>query len=324
MPPAVRRPVLLALTVLVALAAAGAAPAGNGGFTPVDPASPSASRIDDIYWVLVGVAAFIVLVVFGPLLVFIVRFRHRGRDRAVEGPQIRGNNRLEIGWTIGATLIVLGLVVVVLYKVPGIQDPAPADAGEPLEITVEGRQFYWLYEYPEGITTVDTLTLPVDRPVTLRLTAPDGDVIHSWWVPALAGKRDAIPGQVNELELLPTRTGTYGGVCGELCGIQHAVMRTTVRVVEEAAYEEFVAAQRQAASDDLGGQIWAGVCQKCHADALIGPELVGNPLLANREALAAIVTQGRRKMPAVGQEWSDDQLDALLDFAENLGGGSGS
>ena len=323
MPPAVRRPVLLALIALAALAAAGAATAGNGGFAPVDPASPSASRTDDVYWVLVGVAAFILLVVFGPLIVFIVRFGRRGRDRAVEGPQIRGNTQLEIGWTVGATLIVLGLIAFVIYKLPGITEPAAAGAGEPLEITVEGRQFYWLYEYPEGVSTVDTLTLPVDRPVTLRMTAPDGDVIHSWWVPALAGKRDAIPGQVTELELFPNRTGTYQGVCAELCGIQHAVMRTTVRVVDEAEYRDFISAQQQ--QPDLGGQIWAGVCQKCHDPEIgIAPQIVGNPLLANREALTAIVTQGRRQMPAVGQDWSDDQLNALLDFAEKLGGGGGS
>jgi cytochrome c5 len=128
---------------------------------------------------------------------------------------------------------------------------------------------------------------------------------------------------VTELELFPTRTGTYEGVCAELCGIQHAAMRTTVHVVEEAEYEEFVTAQER--EPDLGGQIWAGVCQKCHNPEIgIAPQIVGNPLLANREALTAIVTQGRRQMPAVGQDWSDDQLNALLDFAENLGGGGGS
>jgi cytochrome c oxidase subunit 2 len=322
MPPAVRRPALLALTALAALAAAGAALAGNGGFAPVEPASPSAERTDDVYWVLVAVAAFILLVVFGPLVAFIVRFGHRGRDRAVEGPQIRGNTQLELGWTIGAALIVIGLIVVVLYKLPGIDDPAAAGAGQPLEVTVEGRQFYWLYEYEDGVSTVDTLTLPVDRPVTLKLTAPDGDVIHSWWVPALAGKRDAIPGIVNELKLYPTKTGTYDGVCAELCGIQHAVMRTTVRVVEQGEFEEFLSSQRQAS--DLGGQIWAGVCQKCHdPEIAIGPQIVGNPLLANREALRTLVTEGRGKMPAVGQDWNEEQMNALLDFAEKLGGGGG-
>jgi cytochrome c oxidase subunit II len=322
MPPAVRRPALLALIALAALAVAGAALAGNGGFAPVEPASPSAERTDDVYWVLLGVAAFILLVVFGPLVAFIIRFGHRGRPRSVEGPQIRGNTQLELGWTIGATLIVIGLVVVVLYKLPGIDDPAAADAGQPLEVTVEGRQFYWLYEYEDGVSTVDTLTLPVDRPVTLKLTAPDGDVIHSWWVPALAGKRDAIPGIVNELELYPTKTGTYEGVCAELCGVQHAVMRTTVRVVEQAEFEEFLASQRE--ESDLGGQIWAGVCQKCHdPEIAIGPEIVGNPLLADRDELRKLVTEGREKMPAVGQDWSDEQMNALLDFAEKLGGGGG-
>jgi cytochrome c oxidase subunit 2 len=322
MPPAVRRPVLLALTALAALAATGVALAGNRGFAPVEPASPEAGRTADVYWVLVGVAAFILLVVFGPLIAFIVRFRHRGRARTVEGPQIRGNTQLEIGWTVGATLIVIGLIAFVIYKLPGITDPAAAGAGEPLVVTVEGHQFYWLYEYPDGISTIDTLTLPVDRPVTLRLSAPDGDVIHSWWVPALGGKRDAIPGRVNELKLYPTKTGTYAGVCAELCGIQHAAMRTSVRVVEQGEFDEFVSAQRQAS--DLGGQIWAGVCQKCHDPEIgIGPQIIGDPLLADRQALTAIVTQGRRQMPAVGQGWSDEQLDALLDFAEKLGGGGG-
>ncbi len=321
MPAAVRRPAALGVAAIAVLIAALAGMAAIGGLTPVAPESPEARGIAAVFWLLVGVSALIVLVVFGPLAYFIVRFRGGGRGREAEGPQIRGNTRLEVGWTIGAGLIVVAIIVFVFYKLPGITDPAAA-GGEPLRIHVEGRQFYWLYEYPEGVTAIDTLRLPVGRTVEFAITAPTGDVIHSFWVPALHGKRDAIPGQETTFRATPERIGTYRVICGEFCGIQHTAMRGEVRVLAAADFDEWLAAQRR--EPDLGGQIWAGVCQKCHNPEIrIGPELVGNPLLANREALTQIVTHGRRAMPAVGQGWSEEQLDALLDFAEQLGGGGG-
>ena len=327
----------LLLLALIAVAAAavvvGFVFADELGLTPREAASPGAERIRDIYWLLLAITAFVGLTVFAPLAYFIVRFRNRGGDRSVEGPQIRGNTQLEIGWTVGAGVLVVILVAFVLYKLPGITDPARgasggAGAGESaLTVRVEGRQFYWMYEYANGVTAIDTLRLPLDRQATLEITAPEGDVIHSFWVPNMAGKRDAIPGKVTSFDVLPQRTGRFDVICGEFCGIQHAVMRGAVEVVPQDEFDRWLEEQGravEAGTSDLGGQMWAGICQKCHDPEIgIGPELGGNPLLADREALEQVVRRGRGAMPAVGQEWSEEQMEALLDFAEQLGGGGG-
>ncbi|MGE5691858.1 MAG: cytochrome c oxidase subunit II [Pseudomonadota bacterium] len=324
-----RIPLALLPAVVAALAAAGAALAdGNAGFTPRDPASPGAARVLDAYWLLVGVSAFVFLVVVVPLAIFVVRYRSNGRGREIEGPQIRGNSRLEIGWTLGAVLIVAAIVSFVFYKLPGIVDPA-AQAGDGSEIVVEGHQFYWRYVYPNGVVSFDALRLPIDREVTFAVTAPDADVIHSFWVPNLAGKRDAIPGRTTRFRVLPTKEGTFDVICGEFCGLQHAAMRGTTQVMPAAEFDAWLADQKtaqQTGSAELGGSMWTAVCAKCHGPDVagkIGPKLEGNPLLADRQALERIVRQGRRTMPAVGQGWTDEEIDSLVAFTKTLAGGGG-
>jgi cytochrome c oxidase subunit 2 len=326
---------LLPLVALAALSLAGTALAddpldSNGGFTPRTPASPEAARVMDVYWLLVGLGTFIFLIVVVPLATFAIRYRSRGRGREVEGPQIRGNSRLEVGWTLGAVLLVTVLISFVFYKLPGIVDPAEASrSGDELRVTVEGRQFYWRFVYPNGTISYDTLRLPQGREVTFDVTAPEHDVIHSFWVPNLQGKRDAIPGQTTSFTVLPEQTGEFQVICGELCGLQHAAMRGKVEVVPAGEYDRWADEQEQAqqgASADQGGQMWVAVCSKCHGEGVageIGPALEGNPLLADREALARIVRNGRRTMPAVGQGWSDQEIDSLVEFTKNLAGQGG-
>jgi len=330
MPPAVRRiPLALLLAVVAALVASGAALADeyNGGFTPRDPASPGAERILDAYWLLLGVGAFVFLLVAVPLLVFIVRYRSNGRGREVEGPQIRGNSRLEVAWTVGAVLIVTVVISFVFYLLPGIVDPDEAAAGEDYVIKVEGRQFYWRYVYPNGVVTFDTLRLPVGREVTFAVTAPDADVIHSFWVPELAGKRDAIPGRTTSFTVLPTELGEFEVICAELCGLQHAAMHGVTQVIPGDEYDAWLADQAEkqgTASAELGGSMFTSVCAKCHGPDVagkIGPELTGNPLLADHDALAQLIRNGRGEMPAVGQGWTDEEIDSLVAFTKNLAGG---
>jgi cytochrome c oxidase subunit 2 len=331
MPPPVRRfssHVLVAAAAALALAGAAVAD-DNAGFTPRDPASPGAERIMDSYWMLVALGGLIFLVVTIPLLTFIVRYRSRGRGREIEGPQVRGNSRLEVGWTLGAVLLATALVSFVFYKLPGIVDPGQATAGQGFRITVEGRQFYWRYVYPNGVIAYDTLRLPVDRQVTFDVTAPDADVIHSFWIPNMAGKRDAIPGQSTSFDVLPEKLGEFDVICGEFCGIQHAVMRGEVQVVPQAEFDTWLDEQEQAQrqpSAELGGSIWVSVCGKCHGEDTageVGPRLEGNPLLADRQALARVVRQGRGAMPAVGQEWTDFEVSSLVEFTKALAGGGG-
>jgi cytochrome c oxidase subunit II len=320
MPAPVRRSLALWLSLGAALVLAASAAAGTGGFAPPDPDSPGAERIRDIYWLLAGIGTFIFLLVTVPLVVFIVRYRSGGRDRSVEGPQVRGNRNLEIGWTVGAVLILVVIAAAVFYKLPGIQNVAEAGSGSELRVQVEGRQFYWLYRYPNGAVAIDRLRVPQGRVVRTQITAPEGDVNHSFWVPALNGKFDAIPGVTTELEFKAEETGVYQGQCAEFCGIQHAAMDIEVEVMPADEFERWVdgrADDRQA----LGEEEFNGVCAKCHRlgeeKRLIGPSLAAAQL-QDAEALEEIVRNGQGEMPAVGRGWTDEQMRALVEHAERV------
>jgi cytochrome c oxidase subunit 2 len=322
MPSPVRRSLALWLSLGAALVLAASAAAGNGGFAPPDPDSPGAERIRDIYWLLLGIGGFIFLLVTVPLVVFMVRYRSGGRDRSVEGPQVRGNRNLEIGWTVGAVLILVVIAAAVFYKLPGIQNVAEAGAGDELVVQVEGRQFYWLYRYPNGAVAIDRLRVPQGRVVRTEITAPEGDVNHSFWVPALNGKFDAIPGVTTELEFKAARTGVYQGQCAEFCGIQHAAMDIEVEVMPADEFDRWLEA-RTGDLDALGEEEFDGVCGKCHRlgdeGQLIGPSLAAAQL-EDSEALEEIVRNGRNEMPAVGRGWTDEQMRALTEHAERLAG----
>jgi cytochrome c oxidase subunit 2 len=320
MPAPVRRSLALWLSLGAALVLAASAAAGTGGLAPPDPDSPGAERIRDIYWLLAGVGGFIFLLVTVPLVVFIVRYRSGGRDRSVEGPQVRGNRSLEIGWTVGAVLILVVIAAAVFYKLPGIQNVAEAGAGSELRVQVEGRQFYWLYRYPNGAVAIDRLRVPQGRVVRTEITAPEGDVNHSFWVPALNGKFDAIPGVTTELEFKAAKTGVYLGQCAEFCGIQHAAMDIEVEVMPADEFERWVDA-RTGDLQALGEEEFDGVCGKCHRlgdeDRLIGPSLAAASL-EDAEALEQIVRNGQNEMPAVGRGWTDEQMRALTEHAQRV------
>jgi len=328
MPAPVRRKLFFACLSLIgaALVLAGGAFAGNGGVGP--PAeTPQADRIQDIYWVLLGVTGVIFVLVEGALILFIVRFRNAGRPRDVEGPQIRGHTRLELLWTAIPVLILAGIITFVFYKLPGIKDvPAATAQGSKLTVNVEGRQFYWRYRYPNGAVSINELRLPVDRPVELVITAPDYDVNHSWWVPTLAGKMDAIPGKVNHLSFVtPSEPGVFVGQCAEFCGIQHAMMLTRVRVVQGSEYQRWLTTQLKI-NADIGRMTFEGACAPCHAlngEGLIGPSLQGNSTLANPERLKDLLENGKGKMPPVGKGWTPHELAELTAYLKKgFAGGS--
>jgi cytochrome c oxidase subunit 2 len=190
-----------------------------------------------------------------------------------------------------------------------------------VRIRVEAHQFYWQYVYPNGAISLDELRVPVGRTVALELITHD--VNHSWWVPALTGKLDAIAGRTNVLHFKPKRTGTWEGQCAEFCGIQHAVMYTSVTVMEQAAYDSWVEQQAQIPDEDLGRGEWEAVCAKCHGfegEGDIGPAIGGNGTLTNRQGLIRLLSTGQNTdqfesyMPAVGLGWTGRQYDALIAY----------
>ena len=313
----------LAVVVLCALALSGAAFGANAGFSPPEPASPNAERINDAYfWIAIFTGAILILVE-GVLIWFVVRYRADRRRREQDGAQVHGNTNLELAWTVAPVLILVAIGTFVFYKLPGIQEVPEANAqNQRVDVTVKGYRFYWNFEYPNGVIAVDNLRAPVGRPVRLAVTAPDFDVIHSWWIPALGGKFDAIPGKVNETWFQAKGPGTYRGQCAEFCGTQHAAMDAAVEAMPAEEFEQWLEEEAQAQDDgtsDLGAQTFAGACAKCHGDegqGDIGPQLSGNPLLADADAVEQVVREGRGKMPPVGKDWQDRQMEALTAYLE--------
>jgi cytochrome c oxidase subunit II len=325
------KPLAVTLACLLGvLGPASLAHAGNGGFAPVDPVSPNAERTEDAYYLIAALAMFVFLVVTVPLAVFVVRYRSRGRARTVEGPQIRGNTSLELAWTAAPVVILTLIAGFVFYKLPGITSLSSAQGATELEIQVEGRQFYWQYTYPNDVIAIDQLRVPIGRVVRLEITAPEADVNHSFWIPAAGGKFDAIPGETTEFEFKAEKEGLYLGQCAEFCGLQHGVMTASLEVIPAAEFDRWLereAQGQQTGESELGQATFQGACAKCHGlqgEGLIGPALAGNPLIEQRDAIEDVVRNGRGQMPAVGQGWSDQQLDALVRYMRaELGGESG-
>ena len=152
------------------------------------------------------------------------------------------------------------------------------------------------------------------------MTAPDFDVIHSWWIPALGGKIDAIPGVENETWFNARAAGLYAGQCAEFCGIQHAEMKATVEALPREEFEEWLedeADAQEAGDSDLGEETYAGACAKCHGpegEGDIGPQLQATRCSTTPSAVEEVVRNGLGEMPPVGGDWESRQMDALTDY----------
>ena len=317
---------------MCALVLAGTAVAGNGGVAPVEPMSPNAEAIkQSYYWVAIFTGA-IFLLVQTTLILFIVRYRRQRRARSDDGAQVHGNTNLEGAWTVAPVLILVAIGAFVFYKLPAIADvpSASADGGR-VDVSVAGSRYYWNFTYENGVVAVDRLRAPVGQNVALEVAAPTSDVIHSWWIPALGGKIDAIPGIVNETWFNADAPGIYRGQCAELCGAEHAAMTASVEAMPREEFDAWLEEEAEAqenGTSDLGEETFTGACAKCHGpegEGDIGPALKGNGLLADPETVEDVVRNGRRTMPPVGTDWEQRQMDALTEYLEEelLGGSQG-
>jgi cytochrome c oxidase subunit 2 len=307
----------LVLAVLVALATAGVAAAGNGGFAPVPPASPNAVHIRHAYFLILGFTVAVFVLVESLLVVFVWKYRSRGRARTVEGAQVHGHSRLELIWTVFPVVILAIIAGFVFYELPSI-DSAPA-AADPIHITVEGHQYYWQFDYPNGARSIGTLHAPVGAVVDLKVVSPD--VIHSWWIPALGGKIQAIPGRINHTWFQADAPGSYEGQCAQLCGVFHASMGATVVAEAASVYQHYLATWHET----IGKQIWNGVCATCHGNlgqGGYGPTISTSPLLTQKSGLIGILRNGfdtparPGAMPPVGDTWTNGEIAALAAYVK--------
>jgi len=251
--------------------------------------SDLAHAILGVYAIITWAAAIIALVVFG-LLGFIL-IRYRDRPGAAEPRQTRGHSLLEISWTIAPALVLLIIAVPTIQVIFRTQGRAAPGS---LEVVVRGWQWWWEFRYPGlDVVTANELHLPVGQPVVLHLEGPD--VIHSFWVPQLGGKRDVVPGRHNRITLTAEMPGEYLGQCAEFCGVAHANMRLRVIVETPGEFERWAAAQKappaEPAGDAAGGKtVYARLaCVGCHtirgvSAGVIGPDLTH---VGSRRTLAA-------------------------------------
>jgi cytochrome c oxidase subunit 2 len=272
--------VLLALALVLVTAGTAFADA----ITPESGGSPNADEIDSLYKLVLAVAVVIFIGVEGAL--FYSLFKFRARKGAVAA-QIRGNTRLEVGWTVGAALILVVLAAFTFAKLGDIRNPPNSGPnglqlangtlvaagpskrlppnGRSLNVCVNGQQYIWRYTYASdcgnaplnSAFSYQEMVVPVDTTVTLDINAQD--VAHSWWIPKLGGKFDAIPGYTNHTWFkIPGKFAgkVFTGQCAELCGRNHANMTAQVRAVTPPEFERWLDQRKKdiKAADDAAAQ----------------------------------------------------------------------
>ncbi len=241
--------------------------------TTLSPQGDKSQSIQNLIIPVFAIAGLVFIIVEVGLIYLVTRFRRSKDDRdGVEEPeQVHGNTRLEIGWTIVPAVL---LAVLAVFNVQTIL--AMDDATDPLEITVIGQQWWWEYRYDidnDGAVDIITATeaaIPVGRDIEFKIQS--NDVIHSFWIPALAGKKDAVPGRTHELVMNADEVGIFEGQCTEYCGLSHGVMRMQVKALEQADYDVWVERMttppEQPDEDDTlaiaGQQLFVTQCSFCH------------------------------------------------------------
>jgi cytochrome c oxidase subunit 2 len=328
------------------------------------PASKMAEEIDWLHQVVMWIILVIFIGVFG--FMFYACFKHR-RSAGHKAEQFHENTTVEILWTVIPALILIVIAWPVTKTVIAQKDTSAPD----LTIKVTGYQWKWGYDYlkgeGEGISFISTLATPreqiegrapkgehylleVDNEVVVpvgkkvRVIATGADVIHSWWIPALGAKQDAIPGFLRDIWFRAEQTGTYRGQCVELCGKEHAFMPIVVRVVAPDEYSKWVGERKKlmsAAADDpnkqweakdliaRGEKVYASTCVACHqaqgqgSPAMKAPALAGNKFAAgNKQGPIDTVLNGRPNtaMQAFKATLSDTEIAAVISYVRNSWG----
>lgn len=322
------------------------------------PATEIASQIYDLHMLILWVCAAIFVVVFS--LMFYSIFKHR-KSVGHKAAQFHEHHLLEVVWTIIPVIILVSMAYPATKTILAMKDTSAAD----MSIKVSGSQWKWAYDYLDQdvkyISTLSTpqdqiqnkaekgenyllevdnpLVVPVGKKIKVLLTADD--VIHAFWVPEFGIKQDAIPGFVRETWFRANKVGTYRGQCAELCGKDHGFMPIVVEVKEQADYDAWLSAQKEASAagkeikewvmDDLvvaGKAVYDKNCSVCHGAAGAGippafPAMTGSPVATGPiEAHVDIILNGKNIMPAWKDVLTDTDIAAVIAYERNALGNS--
>ena len=259
----------------VALFAAGCGGQDTRPLTTMSPKGEQAKDIDSLARLIFYVAGVVFVLVLAALVLMIVKFRVKaGQEEGIDEPeQIHGNDKLEVIWTIVPLVLLMGLAV---FNVSVILNLENHDE-KAMKVEVVGQQWWWEYRYhldgdwdsdPE-IITANQMVIPVDTDIELKIRS--NDVIHSFWIPALNGKKDAVPGRSHKLVFHANEEGTFDGQCTEYCGLSHGYMQMEVKAIAAADFATWTDAQTEPAEEPAAGSLAAegkaefeAQCAYCH------------------------------------------------------------
>ncbi len=263
--------------------------------TAMDPKSDFGLEIDALQNLTIYLGVAVGILVFAILLYILYRFRYRPGDPTPT--QVHGNTTLELAWTLIPAVLLAVIAVPTARTIFYTYRDAPPGA---LEVDVRGFQWWWQFSYPlpngDTVVTANEIHVPVGQPVILKLNSHD--VIHSFWIPQMGGKRDVIPGRTNHIVFTPNEAGVYLGQCAEFCGDSHALMRMRLIAHEPAEYAAWLQNESRDAVEPtdsavmIGKQlVTAGACAGCHTikgtNAKFGKTAPNLTHLARRTTIAA-------------------------------------
>jgi len=321
---------------------------GYGNQSAVESAGIQSQRLETLWWVFLGITSVVYLIVMALLMIAFFRVR---RTNAESVPEIKPDPARDkkvsniIKGAVAITVITLFALMITSFRTGRAIDTL-SQAQDPLEIKVTGQQWWWQIEYQDPtpanmVTTANEIHIPVGRPIKIELVSHD--VIHSFWLPNLHGKKDLIPNYPTTIYFQADQPGVYWGQCAEYCGFEHAKMRFMVIAEPKEDFDRWYSASQQPApepsmdSQKRGQAIFLkSVCTQCHtingtpASGRVGPNLThvaGKPYIASgslqndRENLMNWISDPQAIKPGIRMPmntYSQDDLNALVDYLQSL------
>lgn len=264
---------------------------GRTDLSALHPQGPIADKQLGLMQLSIIIMTIVVMTVFSIAIYVVFRYRRRPGENEIP-QQVEGNHKLEIIWTVIPLILIIILAIPTVKYVFSFAKDYSQD-GNAIKVQVTGHQFWWEFYYPEfGIRTAQDLIIPTGKKVVLELKTTD--VLHSFWLPAIAGKMDTNPVKnENKMYIETYRDGVYRGKCAELCGVSHAFMEFKVKSVNEMTFQAWVtemkAEPKPFIADRQGAESFKQNCMSCHAidnNPSVGPNLKG---IGSRETIAGMM-----------------------------------